>query len=153
MLEFGDEAGEVGEGGGGLAGAAERADLVDGAAYEGGVGGAGGCHKQAGVVGGGGGLVAMEEFFEEFFAGAEAGEGDADASGFAVFGDFQAGEADHLLGKVDDLDGFAHVEDEDAAAAGVGGGVGDAHGGGLEDEADGFADGHEVALHVGVGDG
>ena len=38
----------------------------------------------------------------------------------------EAGEQDQVAGEVDDLDGLAHVEDEDLAAL--------AHGGGLEDE-------------------
>ena len=54
-------------------------------------------------------------------------------------------EQDQVAGQVDDLDRLAHVEHEDLTAA--------AHGGGLQDELDGFGDGHEVAAHLGMGDG
>ena len=51
----------------------------------------------------------------------------------------------HAPGQMSDFDGFSHVEDVDFSAA--------AHGAGLQDEAAGFGDGHEVADDVGVGDG
>ena len=57
----------------------------------------------------------------------------------------EAGQADEVFGQVDDVDGLAHVQDEDFAAS--------SHGGGLHDQLAGFGDGHEVALHFGVGYG
>ena len=93
------------------------------------------------VVGGFGGAFAVgEDFFKEFFAGAQAGVADGDVDVGP-----KAGEGDHAPGEVFDFDGFAHVEDVDFAAL--------AHGAGLQDEAAGFGDGHEVADDVGVGDG
>ncbi len=88
-----------------------------------------------------GGLVVLlveEEFLVELFAGPEACADD-----FLLAG---AVEADHLFGQVLDLDGLAHIQDEELAALG--------HGGGLEDQGGGFGDGHEVAddLRVGQGD-
>ncbi len=55
-----------------------------------------------------------------------------------------AGEADHLAGELDDLHRLAHVELEHLALVG--------HRTGLEHEAHGFGDGHEVARHLGIGD-
>ena len=52
----------------------------------------------------------------------------------------QPGEADHLAREVDDRYRLAHVEQEDLASVG--------HRAGLEHEAHGFRDGHEVAGHV-----
>lgn len=84
-------------------------------------------------------FVVEGEFFEEFFAGADTGVDD----GHFLFG--HAGQADHIAGQVGDFDGLTHVEDEEVAGA--------LEAGGLEDELGGFGDGHEIAGHVGVGDG
>ena len=56
-----------------------------------------------------------------------------------------AGEADHVLGEVDDLHRLAHVEHVDLAAA--------ADRAGLDDERRRLRDRHEVARHLGVRDG
>ena len=56
----------------------------------------------------------------------------------------QTGEADQISRQVHDLDRLAHVEDEDDAAVG--------RRSGLEHEADGLGDRHEVARGVGMGD-
>ena len=89
--------------------------------------------------GGQGLLVVGQQFLEEFFARAQAGEGDGDV-GFGV-----ARQAHHGAGQVDDADGLAHVQDEGLAAA--------SHEAGLQHELGGLGDGHEVAGDVGVGDG
>ena len=81
-----------------------------------------------------------QQFLDEFLPRARAGEFDGDV----VVG-FEAGQADKVAGEVDYFYWGAHVEDEDFAALG--------EGAGLEDELRGFGDGHEVALHVGMGDG
>ena len=57
----------------------------------------------------------------------------------------EAGEAYQVFGEVGDFHRFAHVEDEDGAVV--------LHASCLQNELRGFGDGHEVARHVGVGDG
>ena len=54
-------------------------------------------------------------------------------------------KADHLASKVDDLDGLAHVEQEDLAFF--------RHGARLQHETDRFLDRHEVARHLRIGHG
>ncbi len=89
------------------------------------------------MLGGLGVLGIVEDFLIELLALAEPGELYLDIGGMA--------EGYHALGKVDDLDGLAHIEDEDLAAM--------AHGACLEDEFAGFGDEHEVADDIGMGDG
>ena len=87
-----------------------------------------------------GGLVVLlveEKLLVELFAGAQAGADDLFLAG--------AVEADHLFGQVLDFDRFAHVQDEELAALG--------HGGGLEDQGSGLGDGHEIADDLRVGQG
>ena len=78
------------------------------------------------------------EFFEELFAGPCAGENDGD-----ILFSFSA-ELDEVFREVYNLDGLAHVEDEDFAIL--------PHGSGLHDELACFGYGHEIADHVGVCD-
>lgn len=54
------------------------------------------------------------------------------------------GEGYHSFCQIDNLDGFAHVENEDFASI--------SHSTGFEDEAAGFRDKHEIANDVGMGD-
>ena len=90
------------------------------------------------VVGSGLGVLAGgEEFLVEFLAVAEAGEFDLHVGA--------AGEADHALREVHDLDRFAHVEDIDLAAL--------AHAAGFQHQLASLGDGHEVADDFRVGDG
>ena len=56
-----------------------------------------------------------------------------------------AGEADHALRQIDDLDGLAHVKDIDLTAF--------AHAAGFQHQLAGFGDGHEVADDFRVRDG
>ena len=84
-------------------------------------------------------FLGHELLFVELLAGAKAGVFDLD-----VHIRFETGEADEVARKRVDLDGAAHVEDEDLAATGVGARE--------EDEADGLGDGHEVADDVRVRD-
>ena len=93
-----------------------------------------------GVVCGEGVFFVVEEFFVEFFAGAESGFDDLD-----VAVGFEAVELYHFAGHVVDFDGASHVEDEDVAAC--------SHGAGFEDEVAGFGDCHEVAGDFFVGNG
>ncbi len=69
----------------------------------------------AGVVGREGVLGVGEDFLVELFAGSQAAVDDLD-----VLAGFEAGELDHAVGEVADLDGFAHVEDVDLVAGGHG---------------------------------
>ena len=86
------------------------------------------------------GFGLCEELLKKLLAWAEPGDFDGDVDvGLEVH------HANHLDCEVIDADGFAHVEHKDFAAFGVSCG--------LEDEADGFGDGHEVADDVAVGDG
>ena len=50
----------------------------------------------------------------------------------------------HAFGKIDNLDGFAHIEDKDLTTL--------AHGASLEHEAAGLRDEHKVTYDVGMGD-
>ena len=81
-------------------------------------------------------LFGGEEFFIEFLAVAESGEFNLDVLG--------SREGNHALGKVDYLDGFAHVEDEDFTAM--------THGASFKDKSACLWDEHEVTDDVGVGD-
>ena len=78
------------------------------------------------------------ELLKELFAGSCSGEDDGDI----LFG--LAAELDEIPCEIDDLDGLAHIEDEDFAVL--------PHSPGLHDELAGFGDGHEIAHHVGVRD-
>ena len=84
-------------------------------------------------------LGVVVEVLVQALAGPGADDLDLDVLVGAV-----AGEADHLAGELDDLHRLAHVEHEHLALVG--------HRAGLQHEADGFGDGHEVAGHLGVGD-
>ena len=77
-------------------------------------------------------LVVGEDFFVEFFSRAEAAVFDLD-----VFVRGVACELDHSSCEVVDLDGLAHVEDEDLVACG--------HCSGFHHKAAGLRDGHEKA--------
>lgn len=57
----------------------------------------------------------------------------------------ESGQIDHPAGQVGDLDGGAHIKNEDFIAL--------PHHGGFEHEAAGFGNGHEIADDVGMGDG
>ena len=89
------------------------------------------------VRGGFGVLFRGKELFIEFLAMPEAREDDLHVGA--------AGELDHALRQVHDLDGTAHVEDIDFTAT--------AHAGGLQHQLAGLGDGHEVADDLRVGDG
>ena len=76
----------------------------------------------------------------------QPGEVDLDvALGIVLVAYVVALQADHLAGQFVDLHRRAHVEHEDVAASG--------HAAGLQHERHGFGNGHEVAGHLGVGDG
>lgn len=92
-----------------------------------------------GMCGGRDVLAFVTQFFEQLFAGPEANKFDLDI----VVGS-EAAELDKLAGEVDDFHGFSHIEDEDLAAAALGGA--------LEHESYGFWDRHEVAGDIGVCD-
>ncbi len=92
------------------------------------------------MLGGGHVFAVGEEFLVHFFAGADAGVFDPD-----VAAGFSSRQADEVDGQVVYFDRFAHVQHEDFRASG--------HGTGLDDELNGFGYGHEVALHIGVGNG
>ena len=89
------------------------------------------------MLGGLGLLGVVEDFLVEFLALTETGELYLDVGGVA--------EGYHTLGEIDDLDGLAHIEDEDLSAV--------AHGACLKDELAGLGDEHEVADDIGMGDG
>src|SRR3712207_8222773 len=74
-------------------------------------------------------LLCGKEFLEEFLAIAEAREFYLYILGFR--------KGYHALGKVDNLDGFAHVEDEDLSTL--------AHSASFEHKAASLGDEHEVA--------
>ena len=82
-----------------------------------------------------GGLVVSPQVLVELLARPYADELDRDVPIRLL-----PGEPDHVVREVDDLDGLAHVEDEDVAAL--------ADRPGLDDELHGLRDRHEVALHV-----
>ena len=91
-------------------------------------------------------LVADEQFFIKFLARAQAGNLDFDvAVGVLFVFHFEAAEDNHLTGKVDDFDGFTHVEDEYVAAF--------THCAGLDNQLRRFGNGHEVAGNVLVSQG
>ena len=96
-----------------------------------------GGYHYLGMMGGLGLLLVAEDFLVELLAFAEASE--------LYFYAFCPRELYHALGKVDNLDGGAHVEDEDFASL--------AHGAGFEDEFACLGDEHEEADDVGMGDG
>ena len=66
------------------------------------------------------------------------------ALGVAAIFHFEAAQADHLFGQIDDFHRIAHVEHKHIAAF--------AHGAGLNHELRRFGYGHEVAGDVGVGE-
>ncbi len=74
----------------------------------------------------------------ELLAGTQAGEHDRD------FARTQAGQADHVLGELDDVDRLTHVEHEKLAAGREAAGV--------EHEMHRLGNRHEITLHVRVGD-
>ena len=85
-------------------------------------------------------LAVEQQLLVQFFARAQAGILDLD-----VLVRLIAGKADQVARKVDDLDRPAHVEDEDLAAL--------RHAAGLDDEAGGLRDRHEIPHDVRVRDG
>ena len=71
------------------------------------------------------GVVADQQFFEELFALVQADDPDGDVApgGFSLFGvvddvGFQPMQADHALGKIQNLHGIAHIQHEDVASLG-----------------------------------
>jgi len=92
------------------------------------------------VVGGGHAFLRGEQFLVKFLAPPQAGEGDRD-----ILARFEAREADQVAGEVQNLHGFAHVEDVHGTVLGLAPR--------LEDELGGLGDGHEVAGHLGMGHG
>ena len=89
-----------------------------------------------GVMGWLGVLLGGKEFLEEFLAIAKAGEFYLDILG--------SREGNHAFGKIDNLDGFAHVEDEDLTSL--------AHSACFEYKTTSFRDEHKVTDDVGMGD-
>jgi hypothetical protein len=85
-------------------------------------------------------FVGAREFLVQLFARANAGEFDGD-----VLTGFEAGPADHFFGEREDFDRLAHVEDKDFPAA--------ADGAGLHDKLARLGNRHEIAFHIGMGDG
>ena len=81
-------------------------------------------------------LFGGKEFLEEFLAIAKTGEFYLHILG--------SREGYHAFGKIDYLDGFAHVEDEDLASL--------THSTGFEHKTTSLWDEHEVADNVGMGD-
>src|SRR5690349_17855405 len=84
-------------------------------------------------------LSFIAEFFEEFFARAQAGELDMD---IAIR--HASGKLDQVSGEVEDFYRLPHIQKEDFSALSLGGA--------LKHQADGFGDGHEVAHDVRVSD-
>lgn len=80
-------------------------------------------------------LLGGKELLEEFLTIAKAGE--------LYLYVLSSREGYHALGKIDNLDGFAHVEDEDLASL--------AHGACFKYKAASLWDEHEVADDVGMG--
>ena len=80
-----------------------------------------------------------EGFFVELLPRSQTGEFDLD-----IFIRDEAGHTDHVFGEVEDLHGFAHVEDENLTALGISTR--------LKDEAYCFRNGHEEADDVRVSD-
>ncbi len=95
--------------------------------------------EQLGVVGGEGVFFVEEHLFVELFAGTDAGELELD-----VLAGFETAKPDEIGCEVYDLDGFAHIKDEDFAA--------ESEGARLEDKLDRLGDGHEVAAHLRMSD-
>lgn len=85
-------------------------------------------------------LLGGEQLLEELLPRADAGVDDLD-----ILPRLEAREAYQVFGEVGNLHWLAHVEDEDSSVV--------LHASGLQDELRGLGDGHEVARHVGVGDG
>src|SRR6185312_8757401 len=94
--------------------------------------------ENLGMLGGAVIFQRVEQFLEQLLAGAQAGVDDRNFASRLL-----AGEADHLLGQVADLDRFAHVQGKDLAA------LADARR--LQDQLAGLGDGHEVARYLRVG--
>ena len=89
-------------------------------------------------------FASVEQFLMKFFAGAQAGEND-----FHIPPRARAGQPDHLFGEVEDPHRLAHVQDTNGAAI-------DSRiveDGGLKDQFNRFANGHEIARHRRGGDG
>ena len=129
--------------------AAGTANFFNGAGHDRRIGSAGCSHQKTWIAGGDGRLLAVEQLLVQLLARAQAGEADLDV----LFG-LQSRETDHLPREVDDLDRLAHIQDEDAAAfPSRKSGTIHPEDAGLQHQADGFPHRHEVALHVGVGDG
>ena len=82
-------------------------------------------------------LFGGEHLLVEFLAGTQAGVLDLDI--------LRTAEEDHAFGKVGNLHGLAHVENEDLTSV--------AHGASLEDELAGFGNEHEVTDDFRIGDG
>ncbi len=90
------------------------------------------------------GLLACEQDFVHALARPHAGEYDID-----VAAGLEAGEPDHALGEVDDFHRLAHIEhiDRDIRTFGP-----ERVACGRDDEVARFANGHEIAHHVGMRD-
>lgn len=93
-----------------------------------------------GVVCGCGSLLGGEDLLEKFFPRAKTSINYVD-----VLVGLVAREVDQVLGQFADQHGLAHVEDKDRSVV--------RQGCCLEHKLGGLGDGHEVALHVGVGYG
>ena len=87
----------------------------------------------------------MKQFLVDLFARPQTDEFDPD-----ILVRAQAGETDHLSGKMGDTDRLSHVEDEYLALSDA---ALDSEGRGLEHEFDSLPGRHEVARRVFVGDG
>ena len=96
-----------------------------------------GGYHYLGVVGGFGEFLVAEDFLVEFLALTETGE-------LYVYA-FCSGELYHAMGKVDNTNWSAHVEDIDFASL--------AHGASFKDEFARLGNEHEEADDVGMGDG
>ena len=81
-------------------------------------------------------LLGGEHLFIEFLAGTQAGVLDLNI--------LRTAEEDHAFGKVGNLHGLAHVENEDLTTV--------AHGASLEDELAGLRDEHEITDDFRIGD-
>ena len=82
----------------------------------------------------------VEQFFVEFFTRSQTGEHDIDVVRISL-----AGKPNHVFGKIDDPNRFAHVQDQNVTAF--------TDGTGLQHQLHGFRDRHEISQHFGIGDG
>ena len=97
-------------------------------------------------VPGGRGVVSDQQFFIEFFAGAQTGDGDFDvAVRVGAVAHAQAGELDHAPGQVNNAHRLTHVEYKHIAAL--------RHSPGLQHQLRCLRDSHEIAGDIGVRDG